>query len=542
MTQTDDRVPPDDYVIGETYPPSAGGTGYPGDDEPRIGATPADRWGRPGTQVQEPDEQDYEDGYADEDYPDDGYYEDEGEPAIGAAYYYDDYDDAPQRQPIFYVFIGIAVLVGALFVLLLFNLFNSDGDDDPPVGPTDPAFNIRIDSPIDEERVQVNRDIDVLVRANSNQQIVRIELLSNDEVVAVTEYTTAPEDGIYAPTMVIRFLRTGTFNVQARAISNAGATAESAKVRLNVVELVDEQPATLTGEVITTVNARTGPGEEFPTARTFDAGDIVTLVGRSPTDDWLLMDDGLWIRRAALRLNDSTALLPVRRPTPTPAPIATPTPEPSETPTPGANAPDLSPVNASLANDGNTLQVTIQNLGANPYDGPIVVAAVGMAGGDLQQAFVVNIPAGGSRQVLFELNATNTEGGTVEITVDVGNNIEESNEDNNSATFVLSPPTDAPELQVSAVIDGANLAITVTNVGGQLSSSTVRVSVTLNGTSSAEKTIALANGQSEVFVVLKPAGPGTAQIAVFVDNVQVASGSVDIPGDEPPEPTATPET
>jgi hypothetical protein len=546
MTQTDDRFPPDEYVIGETYPqapaPPSGG-----DIAPRIGETPADRWGRPVTPVDDTpadyddDDDDY-DGEPYEQQEEDGDYEDEYEPEIGSSYYYDDWEDAPQRQPIFYVFIGIAVLLGALFVFLLFNLFDSNGDGETPLGSIDPAFNITIDSPIAEERVQVNQEIDVFIRANSNEQIVRIELLSNDEIVDSTEFAAPPEDGVYSPTLIVRFPRTGSYELQARAISQSGATKVSVKVPLSAVELVDQQPATLAGEVITTVNARTGPGEEYPTARTFDAGDIVTLVGVSPEGDWLLMDDDLWIRRAALQLSDSTALLPTRRPTPTPAPTATPTPEPSETATPGANAPDLSPVNATLTNDGNSLQISVRNLSASVYEGPLVVAVVGLDEGDLQEAFVVNIPAGASRTVTFDLAQPNTEGGTVEVTVDVGDNIEESNEDNNAATFTLSPPADSPELQVAAQLDGANLVITVTNVGGQLNSSTVRVSVTLNGTTSTEKDIALATGQADVFNVLRPAGPGTAEIRVFLNDVQVASGSIEIPGDATPEPTPTTET
>jgi hypothetical protein len=124
----------------------------------------------------------------------------------------------------------------------------------------------------------------------------------------------------------------------------------------------------------------------------------------------------------------------------------------------------------------------------------------------------------------------------------VGDNIEESNEDNNTATFILSPPAESPELQVSAQINGDNLVVTVTNVGGQLNSSTVRVSVTLNGTTSTERTIALASNQAELFNVLKPAGPGVAEIRVFANDVQVASGSIEIPGAETPEPSPTTET
>ena len=538
MTNSEDQYPPDDYVIGESYPPPPPGTepeassAVPG----LIGSSPEDRWGRNAPAGLVGDE-DYEDDG--EYYEDDEYYEDQ---AIGDPYYYD--DDVPARQPAFYIFIAVAVVLGGLFVFLLFNLFRNDNDGAPAIVDDDPAFHIRIDNPQDNDLIQVDEDVEVIIQANSNEQIVSIDLLVGGEVRDSARFTDVPADGVYAPTLILNFEETGNYDLVARATSESGATKESDPVRVRVVtELVDEQPASITGEVISTVNARIGPGEEFPTERTYDAGDRVVLVGRSAGEsEWVLLDSGLWIRRAAVRLDDSLALLPVRRPTPTPAPSSTPTPQPSETATPEGGLPDLSPSNAALADEGATLRVTIRNQSTADYQGPLVVSAVGLPEGDLQEAFLVNIPAGGNQVVEFDLPRANTDGGTVQISVDVGNNVEESNEDNNDATFLLSPSVDPPVFTVAATVNGATIDVTVTNVGGPLTDASMFVSVSLADSTNSSGTadsLSLQTGQSRSFKVSTPIGTGQATVTVFVNGEAFGSGSVQIgdPATATPEPT-----
>ncbi len=540
MTNSEDQYPPDDFVIGESYPPPSLPAESDEIDGGEIGAVPGpvDCWSRsaPAPVIEDPSYYGDDDAQYSED---DEYYADDE--AIGDPYYYYD-DDLPARQPAFYVFIGIAVVLGGLFIFLLFSIFNGD-DDDPATATDDPAFNIRIDSPQNNDRVQVGDDIEVLVSANSNEQISKIELMVGGVVQDQIEFDTVPASGVYSPTLSLNFGEIGNYDLVARATSESGATKESTTVRISVVtELVDEQPASITGEVITTVNARSGPGEEYPTVSTYEAGQRVVLVGKSNAGEpeWVLLDSGLWIRSAAVRVNDSLALLPVRRPTPTPAPTSTPTPEPSETATPEGGLPDLSPSNATLADDGNTLRVTVKNQSTADYQGPLVISAVGLPEGDLQEAFIVNVKAGGTQTVEFELPAANTDGGTVAISVDVGDNIEESNEDNNDATFLVSAAVDAPELTVSAVVNGPQINVTVTNVGGKLDTASVYVSVTLGVTnSSATRTISLETGQSEQFVVSTPPNSGVAEVTVFANGEALGSGSVQVgdPATATPEPT-----
>jgi subtilase family serine protease len=184
--------------------------------------------------------------------------------------------------------------------------------------------------------------------------------------------------------------------------------------------------------------------------------------------------------------------------------------------------------------------VTVKNQSTADYQGPLVVSAVGLPEGDLQEAFIVNIKAGGTQTVEFDLPTANTDGGTVAISVDVGDNIEESNEDNNDATFLVAAAVDAPELTVAAVVNGPQINVTVTNVGGRLDTASVYVSVSLGVTnSSATKSITLETGQSEQFVVSTPPSSGVAQVTVFANGEAIGSGSVQVgdPATATPEPT-----
>jgi len=108
----DDEYSEDEPVIGATYappvPPPLAQPVY-------IGATYTD--GHAGTN-----------GYA-ETYDDDEYFDEEPEDDYDY-YEEDDYDEgAPARQPMFYVFIALAALVGGIVVFLLFSLVhNSDSN------------------------------------------------------------------------------------------------------------------------------------------------------------------------------------------------------------------------------------------------------------------------------------------------------------------------------------------------------------------------------------------------------------------------------
>jgi subtilase family serine protease len=144
----------------------------------------------------------------------------------------------------------------------------------------------------------------------------------------------------------------------------------------------------------------------------------------------------------------------------------------------------------------------------------------------------VDIPASGSVTVDFELDPPITQAGsTVQVTVDPGNAVLESSEDNNNATFLLTPASEAPDLIVlePSYPGGDELRVTIRNDGGELKSSTLVVRVESGGgASELSKTVALAKGQSTDFSFAKPA-PGPAKIRVLVNGVQVSAADIDVP-------------
>lgn len=521
MTDRNRPYQPDEPIIGGSYPPledNDGNQAYIGGD-----ATEPD-WddleGDPSARGQGPvigagDE--YDDEYA---YDEDEEYDEEDE--------YYDYEE-PARQPLFYVFVIGAVVVGALFVFLLFQLFT--GDDEEPE-PADPQFAVSIDSPRNNDRVSIGEELQVQVRATATEPIALLELFVDGRSVDQEFFNRTPADQVYTATLVTAFDAAGSYEIRIRAQAASGATADSEKVTVVAVEAIDERPEQITGDIITTVNARSGPGEEYPSIRVLEPGEQVIIQGRSPDNTWLLLDDGSWIRRNAVELNDSLVLVPITHPTPTPAPTATPTPEesPSPSPSPTVVAPDLSPSNAILVSGGALLQVTIANLASSDYTGPLVVSAAELPGGDLVQVFDREILANGTTTVDFTIDPPLLEGGTVRITVDPDDAIEETSEDNNEAAFTLAPPVEPPNLAIlPPAVQGNEVLVTIQNTGGELPSSTVVVSISLGETTTqVSRTIALANGQSENFTLVKPSGTGTATITVTIDGQVFASTQIEI--------------
>jgi N-acetylmuramoyl-L-alanine amidase len=74
-------------------------------------------------------------------------------------------------------------------------------------------------------------------------------------------------------------------------------------------------------------NLRSGPGTTFTLVGTVQAGQMLAVVARNPTSDWLQLQSGAWI--AAFLVNRVAVGLPVigeePPPFPAPTPVATPT-------------------------------------------------------------------------------------------------------------------------------------------------------------------------------------------------------------------------
>ncbi|WP_322795322.1 CARDB domain-containing protein [Tepidiforma sp.] len=506
-------TPDDEPVIGATYPPPS---------EPVIGADlpPRQQWYTGDTHYEEA-------------YPEDDGWEDE-------IYYGEEPYDEPVRQPMFYVFLVLAAVVAGILVFLLFNLVAGGGNGG---GSTPTGFDVQIDSPSRDQRIEINQPQEVAVQATATERIVRMELYVGDRMADSVDIAAAPEDNRYRATLRYTLATKGTYQLFVRVIAESGATQDSAKVRVVAIEPVGERPQQIRGRVVADATLRAGPGEEFEEAGRVLAGSEIAILGKSRDVTWLLVQGTTgspgWVRRAAIEPLDTLDLVPTRDVTPTPAPeptataVPSPSPSPSASPSPSPNAPDFVPTNAVLANGGSLLRVTISNVSNNAYNGPLVVAV----GGDVpqqEQAVSASLPAnGGSTVVEFTVDPPVTSGGKrAVVTIDPANVVKELREDNNIATFSLLPPEEPANLVItSAQVTATAIEVVVRNDGGAMPASNVVVQVQLGAqTTSNSVNIALAPGQSSpVIIVPRPTGSGTATVTVFVGNQPMASTTVNLP-------------
>ncbi len=512
MSDRYDSYPDDEPVIGATYPPPP--PPPPGDIY--IGAATAGAY---------PEDEDWDAEDGDGDTYEDEYdeYDDEyGEP------YYGEYDVPPARQPLFYVFVALAALVGGIVVFLLFSVVNGGGDGGGNGGSA--RLNIQVDSPPKDKRIYIGEAEDVVVQATASEPIVRFELFVGDRSVDSVDVTETPDDNRYVATLRLLFEQTGTYEFFVRVTSSSGATKDSPKIRVYGVESVGERPQSIKGRAVADTTLRAGPGEDFAQVGTLKAGEEVTIVGKSRSLEWLLVEAGgqepRWARRSAIDPLDTLDLVQIRDVTPTPAPRATetpapsPSPSPSVSPSPGPNAPDFVPTNAVLVAGGSQLRVTVSNVSNNAYHGPIVVA---VGGGDVpQQELVIDASMaanGGTATAVFDVNPPiTTQGKRAVVTVDPMDAVRELREDNNVANFVLLPPQDSPEIViVSATVAGNQISVTIRNNGGALSATAITVRVSQGSqTISNAATLALAKDQSATIQVTSPGTSGTALVEVLV--------------------------
>ncbi|MEP7216632.1 MAG: SH3 domain-containing protein, partial [Anaerolineaceae bacterium] len=409
--------PPDEPVIGATYPPA-----------PPLPPQPAE----PALSSFAPGYVEDTDGQWDDEDPSDGYaddYDDQDGYGYGEPYY----RDTPVRQPMFYVFIGLAALVGGIVIFLLFSLVNGRGGETAST-PGAVKFNVAIQSPVKDKRIEIGKPEDVIVEASSTEPIVRFDLFIEDKLSDTVEVKATSPDNKYRANLKASFERKGEYNLYVKVTSSSGATKQSDKLRVIAIEPVGDRPATINGKVVATVNLRTGPGENFEQVGTLTEGKIVKIIGRTTNNEWLLVDidGGRWVKASAIDPQDSLALVPIRQVTPTPQPATnTPqpspsaSPSPSPSPSPSANAPDFAPTNAVAIDGGTKLRVTIKNQSANSYNGAVVVSVSGVGPGTLTQAFNMALPAGGSAVADFELNPPVTTAKTAVVIVDPGTAIKE---------------------------------------------------------------------------------------------------------------------
>lgn len=521
----------DEPVIGLTYapPPAApppAGPAYvyrDGDDQA------ADDWSDEGYADPAPDVDPYP-------YDDDDYY------AIGYE------EEQPARQPLFYVFIALALVIGAGVVFALFALVRSGDDDAPgPAATQHTRFRVQIVAPQAGERLPAGQTHEVIAQATSTDRITRFALLVNDRVVDEVDAVPPQSGAVYTATLRTRFDQRGEYVLKVRVTAESGDSEETPGVRVSAFEDAGDRPTSIRGRITSTTPVFAGPSETADQVGEARSGTEVDIRARTRDSQWLQIGGPAagWVPRSTVQELDSLALVPVREPTPTPLPTQrppAPTATPTSSPTPNpAELPDFVPVDARLVfgEGGNILlRVTIRNGGA-PYQGVLEVA---VSGGVVDSmAFPVNLNTNGSTVFDFETSGIT---GPIDVTVsiDPSNAVVEVRDDNNTTTFRgVRPPSPQPNVSIAGVSVGNDtIQVTVTNTGGAIAPGTP-ITVSLQGNSST-LTGGLPQGGMLVFVVARPSGGGTATVTVSINGVAVASADVGLgPAPTPTEqPTATP--
>jgi hypothetical protein len=138
---------------------------------------------------------------------------------------------------------------------------------------------------------------------------------------------------------------------------------------------------------------------------------------------------------------------------------------------------------------------------------------------------------GGSATVDFDVNPpVTTSGKKAIVSADPKNSVKELREDNNSATFVLLPPEEAPQIVIQTPsVQPSAISITIQNSGGPLTATSVTVRVKLGSSVTLEeKNLALAKNQTATFSVARPQGTGEATAEVVINGQVVASATFTI--------------
>ena len=462
------------------------------------------------------------------------------------------------RSPAFYVVLLLALAIAGTLVFLLFQLLGGGEDDVEPVAPPpDVPAEARIESPGAGDRVTVGQERTVVAGIVSGEALARVELLVGG---IVADQRFGPErtgESDWGVALTASFAAAGEYDLVVRAITIGGEEIASEPVRVVAEAPVEVTPAReLRGDVVAVASLRTGPGDTYSQAGTLEPGDTVTVTGRTRDLVWLEVErgGGLWVRRAAVTLDGSLDLAPVRETGPAPTAPATLTPEPTGTATPSVTAtatpasadPDFIAVNAVLVEGGALLRVTISNPSTNPFAGSIVVGVSDdVPANPSEQVINVSLPPNGTADIDFTLDPPVTDQASVNVTVDPDNAISESNEDNNATNFVLAAPEAGPRLSMAAGITGGLLTVTIRNDGETLVAPTEALLTVSGAGETVSRTISplvVAEGGSATFDDLAvPQSGATITIRLVILGVEIASVAMPNPNAvSTPIPVATP--
>ena len=154
-----------------------------------------------------------------------------------------------------------------------------------------------------------------------------------------------------------------------------------------------------------------------------------------------------------------------------------------------------------------------------------MVSVSGVGADPASKAFSANIGANQAVTVDFDLTPPVTSARAAQVKVDPDNAVKEGNEDNNGATFQLTPPAEPPALAVeSAQPQQTTIAVTIINNGGELKATNVTIRLTFGQTTfSTTPSIALTKGQKVTVSIARPAGTGAATVTLLINEQQASN-------------------
>ncbi len=464
------------------------------------------------------------------------------------------------RTVAFYLFGLAALAIGGILIFLLFRVLNDDGDEvEPTPTPVSVTARASIESPVPGERIPVNEDRAVIVRVVSGENVVRFELLVSGIFEDQQFSGRVTGEDTYAAVLTARFEAAGGYELVVRAYTVSGETIETDPVRVIAVPAVTGTPDVVTtATIVANASLRTGPGQDYNQAGTLERGDVVTVTCITGDRLWLQIErgDGLYVRRSAVDTAvdldglDVCAAVEPPRETPTPPPdvedTPTPTPEGTE-PTPPPNAPDFIPLNAELIEGGAVLRITLINVSTNPFAGSIVVRVEGVSATQSEKVADVSMEPNGTDAINFDIDPPLTEQSKVTVTIDPGDAITESQEDNNVAEFILVEPPDKPILSLVTGITGGILSVTIRNEGGPLPPSDALLVVRVPGQKLEWEISPLVLAEDESITIDGISAPQTGElitITLSIDDIDVATTTVPNPnlGEGTPDDAGQPET
>lgn len=474
-------------------------------------------------------------------------------PPIGG----DDYDDfgpfdgpppAQGTSPLLWVAIGIAVLIFVGFAILIVSLLDGgDGNGAPPdfsiqidrinVGDTSIGVGEEVTLPVNEPF-----EVELTVRSPAALEDVRLEI--DGEVEDSLSNPPLTVDGVTRPALTGIVREAGEHST--RVVARLAGTGEERAVQFTIIGEEEGGNGNDDEEIVGTANAdvnvRDRPDAEAEVVTVLERGSEVEVSGRTQDNRWLQIvhpgNERNWVVRDAIDLEQGDlGRLPVVTPaTATPTPTGTPTQSPTATatetgtPTPTATqAPQANLAVESAATTGTNIGVDVAIINTGPGALASTFITVSLAGVTQNPISALvelpNMNAGQTAVFTFTVPNPITSPTEVTISVDVNNDVAESNEDDNVSTLTLTP-TDVPDLAIDEVSqDGGSVVVRITNAGTGTAEGEILVTVQDTETEGepivgqVTEEISLAPGEDlEFTIAIDGELPQTARVTVDADN------------------------